>query len=88
MMINKYMLQCFLSLGLKPTEISKLFNVGRALVARWMTFHQSSNVLKEPEDDNEIIQILRETQKFYPNVGFRCDVGISDQRTLKQSKQD
>ena len=59
-MINKDMLQHLLSLGIPNTEIAKLFNVGRALIARWMKCHQLFNVLREHEDDNDSIQILRE----------------------------
>ena len=61
-MINKDILQHSFSLRNPNTEITKPFNVGRVLVARWITFHQLSNFLREPEDDNEIIQILRGIQ--------------------------
>ena len=69
-MINIDTLQQFISLAIRSTEISKSFNVGQALVARWIKFRQPSDVLRKSEDDTEIIQILREMQKFHPNVLF------------------
>ena len=87
-MIRKDMLQHSLSLRIPNTEIDKSFNVGRTLAAHWIKFYQLSNVLRETEDDNEMIQILRETHQFHPNVGSHDAVGISEQRVLKQSKQD
>ena len=65
-MINKDMLQCLLSIELNTTEISKSINAGQALVARWIEFHQSSNVFRELENDNEITELLSEMQKKSP----------------------
>ena len=74
-MINKDMLQCLLSIELNTTEISKSINAGRALVARWIEFHQSSNVFRELENDNEITELLSEMQKNHPSVRHRHAVG-------------
>ena len=56
------------------------------LVARWIKLHQFFNVLRETEDDNEIIQMLRELQQFYHNMGILCDVGHLRAKGVK-SKQ-
>ena len=74
-MINKGMLQHLMFLGIPKTEIAKSFNAGRALVSRWIKFHQFSNVLSKPEDNTEIIKILREMKQFHSSVEFRCAVG-------------
>ena len=74
-MIIKDILQYSISIGLENTEISKILNIGQMLVAHWIKFHQSSNFLREPEDDNEIAHKLRELQQFYPSVGFSFAVG-------------
>ena len=53
-MINKDILEYLTSIGLKSTDIAKTFNIGRMLVAQCVKFHGLTNVLREPEDDNEI----------------------------------
>ena len=85
-MINKDMLQYLISIGIKITEISKALNVGRTLVAPWIKFHKSSNVLREPEDDDEITQMLREVKKIHFNVGYRCIVGHLQTKEVKAKK--
>ena len=70
----------------KNTEISKSLNVSRALVARWIKSHQSFNVLREPDDDNEITEILREEQKIHSNVGCRCEAGHLQGKGAKAKK--
>ena len=67
-MINKVTLQCSMSIGLRSTGIDKTFNIDRMLVARWIKFHQLSNVLRELEDHNEIMKMLCELQQFHPNA--------------------
>ena len=73
--INKDISKHSLSIRLKNTEIDKTFNVDRMLVARWIKFHQLTNVLSEPEDSDEITKALREAKQFNPSVGCRCAVG-------------
>ena len=58
-MISKDMLQCLLPVELKNTVINKSFSAGRVLVSRWIKFHQLSYFLREPDDDNEIIEMSR-----------------------------
>ena len=58
--IKKEILNHLTSIGLKNTEISNVFNVGRILVALCVNFHGLANVLRELEDDNETKQMLCE----------------------------
>ena len=76
------MIQNALSIGLKNTDISKSFNVSRVPAARWIGFHQFCNTLREPEDDNEITELLREMKK-HPNVGCRCVVVHLQEKCVK-----
>ena len=48
--------------------------MGKILVARCVEFHGLANVLKEPEDDVEITQILRKVCELHLNMGYRCAV--------------
>ena len=74
-MISKDTLQHSMFLGIPNTDIAKLFNAGRELLAHWIKCYESHNVLRDLDDDNEIIQILSEMQQFHSNAGFRCVVG-------------
>ena len=57
-MISKCALEHSIPIRLKNIEISKALNVDRILVAHWIKFHQLSNVLRDPEDENETTQAL------------------------------
>ena len=74
-MIKKDTLKCLTSIGQKNTDLPKLFNFSRILVARRIKFHGLTNVLRETEDDNDIIQMLCEVHQFRQNDGQRCAVG-------------
>ena len=69
-MIRKDMLKHSVDIGSKNIEISKIFNVSRNLVASFNKFHGLTDVVREPEDDNKIIQMLYEVQQFHPNSGY------------------
>ena len=59
-MINKDILKHSIDIGLKKTDIAKIFNIGRNPVASCIKFHGFTNVIREPPDNNEIIQMMRE----------------------------
>ena len=77
-MINKDILKHSIDIGLKKTDIAKIFNVGRILVARCVKFHGLTYVLRAPEDD-EITQMLRDVHQFQPNVA--CFFAVIHLRT-------
>ena len=54
-MINKCMLKYLISIGSKNIDIVKIFNVGRNTVARCIKFRGFANVLRKPEDNNEVV---------------------------------
>ena len=68
------MLKHSIAIELKNADISKIFNLGRILVA-CIKFHGFTNVLMDPEDDNEITQVLCEVHKFHPNNRYYHAVG-------------
>ena len=53
-MIKKDTLKRSTAIGLKNTDVDKMFNVGRILVSRCVKVHGLTNFLREHEDDNEI----------------------------------
>ena len=47
--------------------------MGRNLVARCAKFHRFIDVLRDPEDDDVIMKILREVHQFHKNFGYLRD---------------
>ena len=82
-MINKDTLERLTSIGLKNVDITKIFSVRRILVALHIKFHGLTNVLREPEDDNEITQELCEVHQFHPNIGHRWAIGYLREKDVK-----
>ena len=66
--------------------MSKILNAGRILVALCVKFYGLIDVLREPEDDNEITQTSRKVHAFHPNVRCRCYIGplITKGTTVKE----
>ena len=71
-MINKDALRHLTSTGCKNIDVAKMFNVGRHLVARFIKFHGLTDVIRESEVHNEIMQMCLEVHKFYNNFGYCC----------------
>ena len=69
------MLRHFISIRFKNTNISKIFNVGRNLIARCIKFHGLKDTNREPEDNDEITEMLREFRKFNNFFGYSYAVG-------------
>ena len=57
-------------IGFNKTDIAKIFNPDRNLVAHWIKNRELTDVLKEPEDDNAILQILREVRQFHKTLAI------------------
>ena len=68
MMINKDALSHLMPIGSKNTDVAKIINMGINLVTLCAKFHGLVDVLREPEDCNKIIQILREFHQFHKNI--------------------
>ena len=68
--INKDILSHLTSIGFNSTDIAKIFNVGINLVVRCVKHDGLTDVLMELEDDNIILKVLREVNKFHKNVGY------------------
>ena len=63
-MINKDTLRHLVFIGSKNSDITKIFIAGRHLVARFIKHHRLTDILREPEDDNAILQMLLEVHTF------------------------
>ena len=70
MMIKKDMLRRLISIGSKNIDIHKTFNAGRNLVPRCIKHHALADVLREPEDDNGILQMAREVHQFHEHIVY------------------
>ena len=64
-MINKHMLRNFTSIVSKSTVISQQFNAGRNLVVRCVKHEWLRDILRDPDDDNMILQVSREDHQFH-----------------------
>ena len=53
--INKDMLKYLMTIGTSDIDITKIFNVHRNMVTRWMKENELANMLEEPADDRIII---------------------------------
>ena len=49
--------------------------MGINLVARYIEYRELTDFLMEPEDDNVILQVLREAHQFNKSIGNCCAVG-------------
>ena len=85
-MINKDALKHLIAIRLKNADIAKIFNAGRILVAQCVKFHGLTDFIREPKDDNETTQILREVHQFHQNLGYRCAVGQLQTKGIKPVK--
>ena len=53
--INKDMLKYLMTIGTSDIDITKIFNVHRNMVTRWMKENELANMLEETADDRIII---------------------------------
>ena len=67
----------------KSTDVANTLNVGRNLVVRCVKLNGLEDFLMEPEDDNQIIQILREAHQFHKNFGYYNVVGRPQTKGMK-----
>ena len=82
-LINKDLLSHLISIRSKNTDIAKTFNVARHLVACCVKFRGFTDVLREPEDDNEIMQVFCEVHQFHKSFGYRYSVGHLRNKGIK-----
>ena len=54
-MINKDIQRHLIPIGSRNTDVTKIFNVGKHLVARCVKHHGLKNILRDPEYDNVIL---------------------------------
>ena len=71
-MITKDALTSIMSVGSKNTDIAKTFNSSINLVSCYVKHHGLKDALREPEDDNSILQVLRKFHQFHKNIGHYC----------------
>ena len=53
--IDKDMLKYLMTAGTTNTDIYKIFNVNRNMVARWIKENELANELEEPNDDRFLL---------------------------------
>ena len=64
------MLRNLTSVGSKSTDIDKQFNAGRNLVTCCVEYDGLGYFLREPEDDNMILKVSYEDDKFHKSIGL------------------
>ena len=85
-MINKYILRHEKSISYNNTDITKMFNVGRSLLARSIKHYGLIDSLREPEDYNKTLQELREIHQSHENIGYCHAVGYPRAKVTKAKK--
>ena len=67
-MISKSMLRHLMHVGSKNTDIAKIFNACRSLVARFIKCYGLIYFLRNPEYDNEIVNPIKTLATLAPQV--------------------
>ena len=58
-----------MSIGSKNTNVAKILNAGRNLVARCIKYHGLTNVMSNSEDSNVILKMRHEAHQLYKKNG-------------------
>ena len=69
-MTNKCSLRYLTSIGSNNADVAKLFNSGRNIVGFRVKYHMLIDILRDPEDDNAMLQVLREVHQFKKMTGY------------------
>ena len=85
-MISKSILRHLMHVGSKNTDIAKIFNACRSLVARFIKCYGLIYFIRDPEDDNEIVQISHEVHQSHKNFGYSCATGHLCTKGIKNTQ--
>ena len=57
------------------TDATKTTSVHRNLVVRCVKYHRFTDVMREPEDNNAMLQVSREVHQFHKIISYYYAVG-------------